>query len=240
MVLIHKLKQMEALDIERLRDSWNEESRLDDPILSQVPPLISCLTLAFTFFCHQPRKSRKDDSPMTTKKRMSSPPRRPITRSQTTQQVLKRKIDHTSSETEYSSSSMPTGGVDVVAPAPSQPAVVPQMESKPDIHILPSHPPGQYTFGLGSSNQLFDRRGPRSRAVLPVPVPNLTKKSRGRRVPTIPTIDKESVQKPGRLYVCKVLECGKCFNRGEHLKRHIRSIHTHEKRTFVLTSFLGL
>lgn len=32
------------------------------------------------------------------------------------------------------------------------------------------------------------------------------------------------------MYVCKVEECGKCFSRGEHLKRHIRSIHTHEKR----------
>ncbi|KAJ7656951.1 hypothetical protein DFH06DRAFT_1132159 [Mycena polygramma] len=32
-----------------------------------------------------------------------------------------------------------------------------------------------------------------------------------------------------RLHVCKVEGCGKCFHRGEHLKRHIRSIHTHEK-----------
>jgi len=40
---------------------------------------------------------------------------------------------------------------------------------------------------------------------------------------------KEGVQKIGRVYVCKVEDCGKCFSRGEHLKRHIRSIHTHEK-----------
>jgi len=33
--------------------------------------------------------------------------------------------------------------------------------------------------------------------------------------------------------VCTVDGCGKCFHRGEHLKRHIRSIHTHEKRTFL-------
>lgn len=33
-----------------------------------------------------------------------------------------------------------------------------------------------------------------------------------------------------RSYVCRVNGCGKCFQRGEHLKRHIRSIHTNEKR----------
>ncbi|KAF8989661.1 hypothetical protein BDZ89DRAFT_974657, partial [Hymenopellis radicata] len=30
-------------------------------------------------------------------------------------------------------------------------------------------------------------------------------------------------------YMCTVEDCGKCFHRGEHLKRHIRSIHTHDK-----------
>ena len=121
----------------------------------------------------------------------------------------------------------------------SEPAPSPKLESTSDAYTIPPPPPpGQFTF-LGTPAQLFDRRGPRSRASLPVPVPNLTKKSRGRRVPTIPNIDKEEVQpngaqKPGRLYVCKVEDCGKCFNRGEHLKRHIRSIHTHEKRMFRL------
>lgn len=33
-----------------------------------------------------------------------------------------------------------------------------------------------------------------------------------------------------RSYVCRVNGCGKCFQRGEHLKRHIRSIHTNDKR----------
>ncbi|KDR70876.1 hypothetical protein GALMADRAFT_271364 [Galerina marginata CBS 339.88] len=32
-----------------------------------------------------------------------------------------------------------------------------------------------------------------------------------------------------RTYVCVVNGCGKCFVRGEHLKRHVRSIHTHDK-----------
>ncbi|KIK71455.1 hypothetical protein GYMLUDRAFT_147555, partial [Collybiopsis luxurians FD-317 M1] len=87
------------------------------------------------------------------------------------------------------------------------------------------------------------------RATLPTPVPNLTKKSRGRRVPvrvitttgaeiitdpvpptgnTTPTTP-SSTPKEKRSYVCSVEGCGKCFYRGEHLKRHIRSIHTHEK-----------
>jgi hypothetical protein len=34
----------------------------------------------------------------------------------------------------------------------------------------------------------------------------------------------------GRSFVCQVPGCGKCFVRGEHLKRHVRSIHTNEKR----------
>jgi uncharacterized Zn-finger protein len=93
--------------------------------------------------------------------------------------------------------------------------------------------PGTYTFLAASpTNTMFERRGPRTRTQQPVPVPNLTKKSRGRRVPTdannVPV--RESGVKPVRVYQCKVEECGKCFNRGEHLKRHVRSIHTHEKR----------
>ncbi|KAI0658393.1 hypothetical protein C8Q70DRAFT_917752 [Cubamyces menziesii] len=62
----------------------------------------------------------------------------------------------------------------------------------------------------------------------PVPVPNLTKKSRGRRVPTAQQVGTQGgTQK--RMYMCKVPGCGKCFARGEHLKRHVRSIHTNEK-----------
>jgi len=64
----------------------------------------------------------------------------------------------------------------------------------------------------------------------PVPVPNLTKKSRGRHVPTAPDIAQEkSREKNTRTFMCPVPDCGKCFARGEHLKRHVRSIHTNEK-----------
>lgn len=95
-------------------------------------------------------------------------------------------------------------------------------------------------------------------APVPVPVPNLTKKSRGRKVPTIHDSDFDGAvdeyvpgglrgtadggkvkrsrgggatgAKGARTYKCTVEDCGKCFVRGEHLKRHIRSIHTNEKR----------
>ncbi|KAI0694440.1 hypothetical protein BC835DRAFT_1274584 [Cytidiella melzeri] len=64
----------------------------------------------------------------------------------------------------------------------------------------------------------------------PVPVPNLTKKSRGRRVPTAAVVvSQNGVDKNIRSYRCKVPGCNKCFQRGEHLKRHVRSIHTNEK-----------
>ncbi|KAJ7850473.1 hypothetical protein B0H13DRAFT_1550552, partial [Mycena leptocephala] len=67
-------------------------------------------------------------------------------------------------------------------------------------------------------------RTSRARTSAPVPVPNLIKKSRGRKVPTGNGLEDDK-----RLFVCKVEGCGKCFRRGEHLRRHISSIHTHEK-----------
>ncbi|KII94252.1 hypothetical protein PLICRDRAFT_100040 [Plicaturopsis crispa FD-325 SS-3] len=66
---------------------------------------------------------------------------------------------------------------------------------------------------------------------VPVPVPNLTKKSRGRHVPTelADAVDGDAGWRGARAYTCVVAGCGKCFARGEHLKRHVRSIHTYEK-----------
>ncbi|KAG9098299.1 hypothetical protein FRC06_006556 [Ceratobasidium sp. 370] len=78
----------------------------------------------------------------------------------------------------------------------------------------------------------------RSRVAAPVPVEGLTKKSRGRRVPTAnSTIGEGDIvfqagkdgEKLTRMFACTVDGCGKCFHRGEHLKRHIRSIHTNER-----------
>ncbi|KAG6849188.1 hypothetical protein H0H93_010606 [Arthromyces matolae] len=91
------------------------------------------------------------------------------------------------------------------------------------------------------------RSRPSNSLPIPIPVPNLTKKSRGRRVPTMEDFGNEedapaptpgkgrkktsgSLAKSMRTYTCDVDGCGKLFARGEHLKRHIRSIHTYEKR----------
>jgi len=107
-------------------------------------------------------------------------------------------------------------------------------------HIRSSSAGSGTTIGLGGES-LHAQRAVRTPA--PEPVPNLTKKSRGRRVPTASAlygvygspsassagIGSGSGGKNARTYVCKVKECGKCFARSEHLKRHVRSIHTNEK-----------
>ncbi|KAF8215587.1 hypothetical protein K438DRAFT_1561271 [Mycena galopus ATCC 62051] len=107
--------------------------------------------------------------------------------------------------------------------------------------------PGHLNGSLGGTHQPGRRPRARPTAALPVPVPvpNLTKKSRGRRVPTVQSLyggrrpsaslNSTTISSGGaakmsaRLYTCKVAGCGKCFARGEHLKRHVRSIHTYEK-----------
>jgi hypothetical protein len=67
---------------------------------------------------------------------------------------------------------------------------------------------------------------------IPIPVPNLTKKSRGRPVPTSSSlVSAGGTKKTDRKYKCTAEGCEKCFIRSEHLKRHLRSIHTNEKRT---------
>ena len=86
------------------------------------------------------------------------------------------------------------------------------------------------------------RRRRRQDINLPIPVPNLTKKSRGRKVPTssgepVYALSKDKSKKGARTYTCHVDGCGKCFVRSEHLKRHIRSIHTNDKREIYFSTF---
>ena len=76
------------------------------------------------------------------------------------------------------------------------------------------------------------RTGPRKRVPPPAPVPHLTKKSRGRRVP-------EPDEARERTHICAVPGCAKSFARAEHLKRHVISLHTHEKRTYISLNPLG-
>ncbi|KAJ9123687.1 hypothetical protein QFC24_003458 [Naganishia onofrii] len=61
---------------------------------------------------------------------------------------------------------------------------------------------------------------------VPNPVPNfdINKKSRGRAVTTDPNAINSNV-----VHVCPVPSCGACFKRREHVKRHIRGLHTEDK-----------
>ncbi|CAE6536006.1 unnamed protein product [Rhizoctonia solani] len=111
------------------------------------------------------------------------------------------------------------------------PPVVPSQPFTSDaarITSISPPPPSDFDIQITSSGNI---RMPRScRNTAPVPIPNLTKKSRGRRVPTKPAaVPPAGIGKSARTFTCTVEGCGKCFNRGEHLKRHIRSIHTDEK-----------
>lgn len=69
------------------------------------------------------------------------------------------------------------------------------------------------------------RRG--TRLATPVPIPGLTKNSRGR---TVPKKRETVVRDPSRPFWCAVEDCDKLFSRGEHLRRHVVSIHTKDKR----------
>ena len=71
------------------------------------------------------------------------------------------------------------------------------------------------------------KKGRGTKLEIPVPVPGLTKNSRGRSVPK----KAETIVFPDgtRAFWCNVQDCDKLFSRGEHLKRHITSIHTNDK-----------
>jgi len=145
-------------------------------------------------------------------------------------------------------------------------------------------PSSYYRDPMSRTAALSAQRSRKRSTGVPVPVPHLTKPSRGRRVPTAPAesdgdgadgnwsppasrsgtsspygtrsrnvklppttpmpMPEGAVKPPTpttaadvaakiqanvRSYVCQVEGCGKAFRRGEHLKRHVRSLHTHEK-----------
>ncbi|KAH9477448.1 hypothetical protein JR316_0009661 [Psilocybe cubensis] len=179
-----------------------------------------------------------------------SPPRRPLTRSQTGTVPKRRSRDDSDAVAEQpkkrasvsrkrqKTASAPAE--DRVEPQPQDSASVssPQPPSTREVSLPASTASAPQASGANqitfyhtpsTSEDQADCRLPRSRASLPTPIPNLTKKSRGRRVPTQDSGNTDPEKKDDRLYVCTVDGCGKCFHRGEHLKRHIRSIHTHEK-----------
>lgn len=168
---------------------------------------------------HVPKRKSRDDSPVQANKAFLVAPRK---KPRSTGPRKQPADDPERTEDELTPECATSVGSDSIAQSQS----LPDDDSSVQLTFLNSNPDG-------SAAPNVIRRTPRSRVVLPTPVPNLTKKSRGRRVPTTAAPDLTGDSRGGRLYICKVDGCGKCFFRGEHLKRHIRSIHTHEKRTFV-------
>jgi len=77
------------------------------------------------------------------------------------------------------------------------------------------------------------RRG--TKLEIPVPTPGLTKNSRGRSVPKKAEGAFEDGSRP---FWCPVKDCDKMFSRGEHLKRHVLSIHTKDTREALPSRFL--
>ncbi|KAF8433270.1 hypothetical protein L210DRAFT_3556982 [Boletus edulis BED1] len=141
-------------------------------------------------------------------------------------------------QTDPSSEDMDSDDFDLAYPSdseylPSPTGINPASLSAPSSATTESDPNMDI---LGDATAIRpSRRAPRAMTKVPVPIPNLTKKSRGRKVPTsngepVYAASRDRTKRGARTYTCHAEGCGKCFVRGEHLKRHIRSIHTDEKR----------
>ncbi|KAI8981321.1 hypothetical protein BD414DRAFT_420032, partial [Trametes punicea] len=70
-------------------------------------------------------------------------------------------------------------------------------------------------------------RSPAPKKALAQPIPGLTKPARGRHVPRA-----EDCTDPRRRYICPVETCKKAFTKRNHVHRHIKSIHCHDKCEF--------
>ncbi|KAJ7439937.1 hypothetical protein FB451DRAFT_142420 [Mycena latifolia] len=242
MSLAHKLRKMDNLDIEKTRDDEQAEKTGETTQERQVrrPSSSANLTHLRQSQDAETSTSKGADSPEN-----AVPSLRPLTRSLTGRASKPRARDDSWYEPPKKS---PAGRKK--APKLSRKRTIDEVDKaeseEPQEQAPPPPPPApepavpplnstQAVFVDASLDPLVPpsgepRIGSRSRTNLPVPVPNLIKKSRGRRVPVVAGANgngEEEVNK--RLHVCKVEGCGKCFHRGEHLKRHIRSIHTHEK-----------
>ncbi|KAF9259358.1 hypothetical protein L218DRAFT_908484 [Marasmius fiardii PR-910] len=165
----------------------------------------------------------RDDNALDPESQSSTPTKRvKMSRRRTTRRSQPKDVE---SEENSMSESEETAGANVSAITEggdfsATPPIIPENHSQSEQSTdVPQSLPMRY-----GTNRVM-------RATLPTPVPNLTKKSRGRRVPTRTGGELLAGERTDdkRSYVCSVEGCGKCFHRGEHLKRHIRSIHTHEK-----------
>jgi hypothetical protein len=197
-----------------------------EPPKSPVFTAVSYRPLTRSQTGYVPKRRRRDDSPPVVVHRGRLLPRKKRKSSASTPSE-----DLPSDSPQEQDLSGPTFIRSVSEVSSLQPDLIAPIPNATQFSFIPE---SSSSTTASTPNTPSDRRGPRSRVVLPLPVPNLTKKSRGRRVPTQDgtaisgTSDTDTMDV--RMYVCKVESCRKCFHRGEHLKRHIRSIHTHEKR----------
>ncbi|KAJ6601015.1 hypothetical protein DFH09DRAFT_554527 [Mycena vulgaris] len=221
---VHKLRKMDNLDIEKTRDDElaektgetaqeRQEAEGSTSKGAESPenafPSLRPLTRSLTGRASKPRA--RDDS-------WYEAPKKGAAGRKKAKPTRKRTIDEVD-KAESEEPQDPPAAPEHTVPHPAPPLNSTQaafVDGQTQTSVDPLAPPPPPSF---------DNR--RSRANLPIPVPNLIKKSRGRRVPIIAGSGEEEATK--RMHVCKVEGCGKCFHRGEHLKRHIRSIHTHEK-----------
>jgi Zinc finger, C2H2 type len=262
MILMQKPKEDIVLENSRNRKVQRSTSpRREDDVRTLCflhAALFGKLTMAME------QKTDREASSLGENAQDKSPSRRPFTRSQTGYISKPRRRDDSPpvAVTRRTSPSRKKRKPSVKPPSEESYLDAPQGQNTSDppskrrayeattVHSdITVHPPTCFQLSLvpGSSSSTTsstadmspDRRGPKPRVILPIPIPNLTKKSRGRRVPTkVGTgFASDADPKDTRLYVCKVESCRKCFHRGEHLKRHIRSIHTHDKREFELECF---
>ncbi|KAJ7511689.1 hypothetical protein B0H11DRAFT_1788988, partial [Mycena galericulata] len=196
---------------------------------ASAPPLRP-LTRSITGRASKPRA--RDDS-------WYDPPKKTLAPRKKGKATRKRTIDEVDRAESEEPASPPPPPPPLETRAPDPEPVVPPL-SGTQAHFVDVDPLASNRNGHNVYADPLLAGGRSSRMNLPVPVPNLIKKSRGRRVPvvapnsgtapsSVPGSEEASSAASKRMHVCKVEGCGKCFHRGEHLKRHIRSIHTHEK-----------
>jgi len=128
--------------------------------------------------------------------------------------------DHGDAST--ASASTAAAGKNVFGTAKIEPTVTSDQGAPPPIARVTGSP--VVVMAASPKRKTAKHAAPRQRILPPEPVPHLIKKSRGRRVP-------EPDEARERAHICAVPGCSKSFARAEHLKRHVISLHTHEKRT---------
>ncbi|KAF9357744.1 hypothetical protein BGX26_003140 [Mortierella sp. AD094] len=122
----------------------------------------------------------------------------------------------------YSTSSLSTFSDSSMSPRSTFSSSNNSLASYPLSRTLSEPPFHQGMISTSSSMSDLAKLGNESDAAIAAVKPT-PKRSRGRRVSNHP--DNSGC----KVFTCRVEDCGKVFKRSEHLKRHVRSIHTLEK-----------